>query len=260
MAAVDGPIWIVGASTGIGRSLALKLARRGIKVAVSARSEDKLQALADEGPEGMILPVALDATDESAVDAAVDRVEAALGPLATVIYGAGFWQLAPAQALTVELFRRHFEVNFFAALTVALAAYRRMRSRGRGRLVLISSVAGYTGLPGAAAYGASKSAMTHAAESIRPEAKRDGVLVQAVHPGFVDTPMTAENPFPMPFIISADRAADRIIAGLGTRRFDITFPRRFTYMLKLLRCLPYPLYFSLMRPPAEPSDTDTGAE
>ncbi|MBK5921316.1 hypothetical protein CCR80_09775 [Rhodothalassium salexigens] len=263
MTRVEGPVWIVGASTGMGRSVALKLARAGVPVAISARSADKLQAVADEaGPKAArIVPVPLDATDEAAVAAALDQVEQALGPVATLIYGAGFWKLAPADTLTVKLFRDHFEVNFFAALTVALAAFGRMRTRGRGRIMLISSVAGYTGLPGAAAYGASKAAMTHVAESLHPEAGRDGVLVQVASPGFVDTPMTASNPFPMPFIISADKAADRIIAGLKTRRFEISFPRRFTLLLKLLRCLPYPLYFALMRPPARADDAaqPTGA-
>jgi short-subunit dehydrogenase len=121
-----------------------------------------------------------------------------------------------------------------------------MKARASGRIVLVSSVAGYRGLPRAAAYGASKAALTHLGEALRLSLAPDNITVQVVNPGFVATPLTAKNDFPMPFLMPAEDAAQRILKGLAGSAFEITFPRRFTYFLKLLRILPYGLYFRVL--------------
>ena len=121
-----------------------------------------------------------------------------------------------------------------------------MIARGRGRIAIVSSVAGYRGLPTAAYDGASKAALINLAEALKFDLDRHGVTLQLIDPGFVRTPLTAKNEFTMPFLIPAEEAAEQIAKGLRGSSFEITFPRRFTYLLKLLRCLPYRLYFPLM--------------
>lgn len=250
-------VWIVGASSGIGRALAFKLAREGHQVAISARSEDKLQEMAQEAPDGRLHPFALDATDEEGVKAVLTAVEDKLGPVDQMVFSAGYWKLMDLDGLTTDLFRKHFEVNVFAAITTVLTTYQRMKTRQRGRIAIISSVAGFRGIPGAAPYGASKAALTHFAEAIMPEAKDCGIAVQVIHPGFVETPMTADNPFSMPFIVTAAEAADRIAKGLKSDEFEIAFPKRMAFAMYRLRNIPYALYFKLVKKPAIKSDSQS---
>ncbi len=246
--------WIVGASSGIGRALALKLAQQGHRIAASARNAEKLEALVADAPEGRISAYPLDVSDEPAIGATLEKIEDDMGPLDGMVYLAGFWKLAALDQLDTKLFREHFEINLFASITTALAVFTRMASRGRGQIALVSSVAGFRGIPGAAPYGASKAAETHFAEAIYPEAKDAGVKVQVIHPGFVDTPMTRSNPFSMPFIISADEAAERIAEGLKKDRFEITFPKRMAFVMYRQRGMPYHLYFKVMRKPVRADD------
>lgn len=239
-------IWIVGASSGIGRALAEHFARAGDKVVVSARRAAELHQLEAEFP-GRITAMPLDATDHEALRGAADEIEARSGAIDILIYSAGLWHPMGLETLDRGRFEASFRVNLFGAVSAVMAVLVPMRRRGKGRIVLISSVAAWRGLPGAAAYGASKAALTCFAEALRPECAAAGIVLQVVAPGFVDTPMTSVNRFPMPFIIDAAEAATRIADGLRGERFELHFPKALSRPLKLLSCLPYGLFFRLTR-------------
>lgn len=238
-------VWIIGGSTGIGRAVALQLARQGAQVVVSARSRDKLDALAQAASNISALP--LDVSDHEAVTKAAAFIEETHGPITLMFYCAAYWEPGKASDLSRAAFEPAFTINLLGAVSAIEAVLPYMRMRKSGHIALVSSIAGYRGLPRAEAYGASKAAMTYVAEAMRLTLQSEGIKVQVISPGFVDTPLTAHNDFPMPFMITAEDAAQRVVKGLASQRFEITFPKRFTFLLKILRCLPYGLYFPLVR-------------
>jgi short-subunit dehydrogenase len=238
-------VWITGASMGIGEALARRLARDGKEVIASARSADRLQALAATSG-GRIVAWPLDITDHAAVQAEVARIEALRGPIDVAVLNAGTHQPVSAADFTAAGLRALMEINLMGAAACLEALMPRMVARGRGRIAVVASVAGYRGLPTSAYYGASKAALINLTECLKFDLDRAGVTIQLVDPGFVKTPLTDKNEFPMPFLISAEAAADLIAAGLRSSRFEIAFPRAFVAMLKLLRILPYRLYFPLV--------------
>ena len=239
-------VWITGASSGIGRELARHYARQGASVAASARRREELEALAGEAP-GRISAFPVDVTDAAAMAAAVAAIEAAIGPLDLAILNAGTFTPLEIDNFDVALFRRHVEINYMGAVHGIAALLPRFLARGAGQIAVTSSVAGYRGLPQAAAYGPTKAALINLCESLKPDLDRRGIRISIVNPGFVRTPMTDSNTFPMPFLMEPDDAARRIAKGLEEGKFEVTFPRRFTFMLKLARLLPYALYFRLVQ-------------
>jgi NAD(P)-dependent dehydrogenase (short-subunit alcohol dehydrogenase family) len=244
-------IWIIGASTGIGRTTALAFAKAGVQVIASARKAAELESLAAEAKTkryaGVIHPLPLDATDRSAVFAGLDAAEALVGEVGAVLYCAATWSNDRESQAKADIVRPVFEVNVFGALNMIEAALAKMSPRKRGRIAVISSVAGFRGLPRALAYGSSKAALTHICEALRFDCEPQGITVQVIHPGFVRTPLTDKNDFNMPFLMEPEPAAQRIVDGMATNCFEITFPRRFTHQLKLLRALPYAAYFALVK-------------
>ena len=247
MRAADGAVWITGASSGIGRALALAMVRRGYRVAASARGADGLAELRDasDAPE-RLLPVPVDVTDEAAMVDAVARIEDALGPLAGAVLNAGTHRPVTAESFAAAPFRTLLDVNVMGVVHALVPLLPRMMARRSGTLAIVSSVAAWRGLPTSAAYGASKAALVNLAESLKLELDRHDVRVALVMPGFVRTPLTDRNPFPMPFLMDVETAAGRTLAGLEGDGFEITFPRRFTWQLKVARMLPYRLYFPLI--------------
>ncbi|MDQ0316331.1 SDR family NAD(P)-dependent oxidoreductase [Amorphus orientalis] len=243
----DGVAWVTGASSGIGAAVAARLAAQGFTVAVTARRQEELEDLAESvsGP-GRIVPMAGDVTDAEAMDGLVGRIEAELGALALVVLNAGVYIPVSGDELDRDAFAKTFDVNLKGTVNALVPAANAMKSRGKGQIAIVASVAGYSGLPTSAAYGASKAGLLNLAEALKFDFDHLGLTIQVISPGFVDTPATADNPFPMPFLMEVDDAADRLIAGLATGRFEVTFPRRFTYQLKLLRALPYWLFFPLL--------------
>ena len=235
--------WITGASTGIGRELALKLARDGVRVAASARSADRLAELARVQPGIVAVPV--DVADRAAVAAAHLHVLATLGSIDLAVLNAGVWHSMAASDYDAELAAQSMSVNYLGIANALEPLIPGMIAAGRGHLALVASVAGYRGLPKAAAYAPSKAAVISLAEVLRLEMARKGITVSLVNPGFVETPMTAVNEFPMPFIIGAESAAERILKGLARGRFEIAFPWQLVTMLKLLRLMPNSLYLRL---------------
>jgi len=240
--------WVTGASSGIGEALSLGLARAGWTVAASARRADRLAALAGR-PEaaGRIHPFPVDVTDEPGVRAAVAAIEDRLGPIEAAVLNAGDYTPMPARELDTALCRHLMEVNYLGVVHGVGAVLPRQLARRAGRILINASVAGYRGLPRAAPYGASKAALINLAESLRAELQGSGVCIRVINPGFVRTPLTDKNDFAMPALLDPQAAADEILRAFEDDRFEITFPRRFTFFMKLLRCLPYRWYFALVR-------------
>lgn len=237
-------VWITGASTGLGREIAVQLARTGVNVAASARSKDKLKALAEEEPN--VVPYPLDVTDVSALNKAAGEIAKNLGEIDLAIFNAGTYDPQSIAEMDNESLQRMVAVNYTGAVNGVLSVLQQMRKRGAGHIAIVASVAGYRGLPNAAAYGSTKAALINFAESIKPELERDGIVTSVVNPGFIETPMTAKNDFPMPFLMKVEEAAERTISGLRSEKFEIAYPMRFVMLLKLMRILPYWLYFALI--------------
>lgn len=238
-------LWITGGGSGIGRALARAAATGGMLVSVSGRRHEALEETRESHPH--ISCAVLDVTDASAVDGVLDAIEARHGPVDIAVLNAALYQAMDVVDFDLASFRDHIETNVMGVAHCLAPLLDRMRRRGKGRIVLVASVAGYRGLPRAAAYGPTKAALINLAESLRPGAEADGVIIQVVNPGFVETPMTADNRFPMPFLISPEKAAGHILAGLRRNGFEIAFPWTFVMLLKAARLLPYRLYFALTR-------------
>lgn len=240
--------WLVGASSGIGRATASALHARGAQVVVSARNAAALQEFAAQHPGSQA--VALDTTNRAAVQAAATEL-LAQGPLDLVCYCAGTYQPLRATAFDLGAMLQHQQVNVTGALHVldaVLPALLQAARAGRpGHLSLVGSVAGYRGLPQGLAYGPTKAALIHLAETLYLDLHDLGLGVSLVNPGFVETPLTAANEFPMPALVSPAQAASAIVRGWERGAFEIHFPKRFTHVMKLLRLLPYQLYFPAVR-------------
>lgn len=241
-------VWLIGASSGIGAALAGQLLGAGYRVAVSSRRVERLRALAVEvaGSAENFGVFPLDVTDEAAVRTCVQAIETEMGPIDIAIINAGDYQPMPLDGFDTGLFRRLIEVNYIGVVNCLGALLPVMIPRAAGQILVTASIAGYRGLPLAAPYSASKAAAINLAESLQPELHKQGVRMRVINPGFVDTPLTRKNHFRMPFLISPAVAAQRIINALERDHFEIAFPRRFAWLMKLLRCLPYRFYFPLV--------------
>ena len=238
-------VWIIGASSGIGAALATALLQRGAHVALSARRAEALRALAADHKEARVL--AFDFTDHAAFARAADELFKAWGGIDLVVFSAGAYAPMRAWQLDVEGIDRLLDINLRAPMAAAARLIPQLLKQGSGALAFVSSVAGYRGLPKAAAYGPTKAALINFAETLYLDLAPRGLSVFLINPGFVATPMTAANDFEMPALISPQQAAEEIIAGFARGNFEIHFPRRFTRWLKLLCLLPYGLYFALVR-------------
>jgi NAD(P)-dependent dehydrogenase (short-subunit alcohol dehydrogenase family) len=226
--------WVVGGSSGIGAAMARELACRGATVAISARRTEQLRDVAG----GDMLVVPADVTDAASVSAAAERVRQELGPIDLAVLSAGYWkQMDPADWDT-GVFDEHLRVNLTGMSNAIAAVLPGMLQRHHGVIAGISSVAGYRGLAGAEAYGATKAAQINLLESLRVHIARTGVHVTTICPGFVRTGLTAGNRFPMPFIIDADQAARSICDGLERDRTEIVFPAAMAVLMKAARLVP----------------------
>lgn len=231
--------WITGASSGIGLELARQLAAAGVRVAVSSRRPMPAMAGVTDFP--------CDVTSEHAVARTVAAIGDCFETIDLVILAAGLYEATSGGRVDVPQHTRHFAVNYFGVVNCLAEVLPRLKAQGKGCVAIVSSVAGYRGLPRSGAYGPTKAALINLAENLKLELADTGVSIHVVNPGFVETPMTRVNDFPMPFLITAEDAARRILLGLTAGRFEVAFPRRFVTILKLARILPYALYFPLAR-------------
>ena len=241
----DGVAWVTGASAGIGRALALLLASRGWRVAATARRTELLRTLETEGG-GRITAFPADVTSFEAMRGTVASIEATLGPIALAVLNAGFYDDAEKGSFDAAVAWRTVEMNLGGAVSCLDPVLASMRRHGRGQVALVASLAGYGGVPGSAAYGAAKAGLITLAQALRLTHRRSGITVQVVNPGFVATAMTAGHSYAMPLMMSAEAAAIRIAAGLARGGFEIAFPRRLAFAMKLAGLLPYPLWLPLM--------------
>lgn len=237
-------VWLVGASSGIGLATAVELHARGAKVYVSARNAAALDDFVAHRAGAAAFPV--DVCDRAQVQAVAGAI-LAQGPLDLVVYCAGHFRAQSVGDFDLDEMLRHQDVNYRGALHVVHAVMPSLLREGRGHISLLGSVAGYRGLPRSLGYGPTKAALIHLAQSLYLELHPRGIGVSIVNPGFVDTPLTAQNRFPMPAMISPAEAAQQMLRGWSAGRFEIHFPRRFTWPMKLLSLLPFGAYQALVR-------------
>ena len=244
----DGCAWVTGASSGIGRAVALELARRGYQVFATARRAGELEALAAEatGLLGSIVAAPGDVVDRPAMAALAARIEAAR-PIALVVLNAGGAFRDSFDSFGGDGFQRTFALNVQGVANGLGPLLPAMRERKRGQIAIVGSVAGYGGLPNAYAYAPSKAAAISMAVGLKFLLDRFNITVQIVNPGYIRTPLTDGNAYPMPFLMEVDAAARRLCDGLERGGFEIRFPRRLACALRALNALPYPAYFWLMK-------------
>ncbi len=239
--------WITGAGKGIGRALAKRLAQDGWTVAVSARTEDDLRSLEAECANGTVHSFPLDVTDAATTTKVVKDIEAKLGQINLVILNAGTHLEVSASQFSRESFQKLIDINLMGTVNGLSEIIPRFMERRAGHIAVVASVAGYRGLPTSAAYGATKAALINMCEALKPELDANDVKLQLINPGFVKTPLTDKNEFPMPFLMSLDDAVERIIAGLKSNAFEIRFPRRLAWILTAFKLMPDALYFAITR-------------
>ena len=238
-------IWITGASSGIGKALSIKFAEEGWMVAASARREGLLQELTKINQNIHSFP--LDVTNPEQCKKVFEDIRKKFNNIEISIFGTGIHDPNSEKRFNLEKIREIMEVNYFGTMNSINSVYDYYNDKKSGQISIISSVAGYRGLPAAGAYCASKSALTSFTESLRFEMMRKNVRVSLVSPGFIKTPMTDQNDFPMPMIKSPEFAAEQIYIGLTKKTgFEIHFPKAFTFFLKFLRILPNNIYFKLI--------------
>lgn len=238
--------WVTGASSGIGHELVLQLAASGVRVAATARSADKLTELA-AGSGGRILAVPADVTDRAAMVAAAGDIRRALGPLDLVILNAGIWHPMDVLTYNADVAAQSMMVNYIGLANGIEAVLPAMLERKEGHLALVASVAGYRGLPKSSSYAPTKAAVISLAECLHHELYGTGVSVSVINPGFVATPMTRINRFPMPYMISADDAARRMLQGLAKKKFEIAFPWQTVALMEIARRAPNTPFFWFWR-------------
>jgi NAD(P)-dependent dehydrogenase (short-subunit alcohol dehydrogenase family) len=238
-------VWITGASTGIGAEIAKQLGEAGVIVATSARKADVL--IVNAALNSNLKPYPLDVTDAALVASTFTQIERDLGPVDLVIAGAGTYAPLSLDEFKPGAFQSTYQVNYLGVINVLAAVLPTFRKRKTGHVSWIASVAGYIGLPKAASYGPTKAALINLAECLAPELAVEGITTSIINPGFVKTPLTAQNDFDMPYLMEVEDAARATIAGLVKRKFEVAYPSRFVWILKTLQLLPYPWFFGLVR-------------
>lgn len=238
-------VWILGASSGIGAALARALAGQGARVALSARRAEALTALGAGLAGSLVLPC--DAAQPATMRQAHAELVRQWGGIDLAVYAAGVWHPREASAIDDDAIDATLDVNLRGAMHFAATLLPGMRADGQGAIAFIGSVAAYGALPQACLYGASKAGLAYFAATLHLELAPRGIGVFLVSPGFVDTPMTAVNEFPMPAMIAPDVAAREILAGFAAGDFEVHFPKRLSRPLRWARLLPDSLYFPLAR-------------
>jgi len=238
-------IWITGASSGIGKALAIKFSKEGWQVAASARRENLLEELVNENKNIFSFP--LDVTNKDQCKLAFDKINNKFNDIDICVFSTGTWDPKKEKEIDVEQIEKVIKVNFFGTLNCIKSVEEYFKNKKNGHISIVSSIAGYRGLPNSTGYGPSKSALNNLTESLYFDFKRYGVRVSLISPGFIKTPMTDKNNFKMPFLKTPEYAADKIYDGLlNSKKFEIDFPKQLTILLKLFKVLPNQLYLSLI--------------
>ena len=239
-------IWITGGSSGIGKSLAYKFANEGWQVAISARRENLLNEISESNEKIKSFP--LDVTDKVKCKEVFEQIKNYYGDLDVCFFSTGTWSPKEEKDIDVEQIENVFKVNFFGTINSIKTVEEHFKNKKNGIITIVSSIAGYRGLPNTTGYGPSKSALISLAESLYFDFERYNVRVCLVCPGFIKTPMTDKNDFKMPFLKTSEFAADKIYDGLiNKKQFEIHFPKELTLTLKFFKLLPSKIYFYLVK-------------
>ncbi len=240
-------IWVIGASSGIGFACTKDFLSHGAKVAISARRADLLQEINEAYPSDQVLSLALDARNHSELSIAYQAIKDAWGGLDLIVFVSGIYEPMRADSFDLSKAKNIIDLNILGPMSACAVVLPDFISCQSGGIAIVSSVAGYSGLPKALAYGPSKAAMINFCENLYYDLKPKGISVYMINPGFVATDATANNDFQMPALITPEKASEYILDGIQAGKFDIHFPKRFSLFLKFLRILPYPLYFYLLK-------------
>ena len=239
-------IWITGASSGIGRALAIKFAEKGWQVAASARREDLLNEISNLNKNISSFP--LDVTDKEKCKEIFNQIKNKYNDIDICFFSTGTWDPKKERDIDIDQMKNVMEINFFGTLNCIKTVEQYFKDRNDGHISIVSSIAGYRGLPNSTGYGASKAALNNLAESLYFDFGRHNVRISLISPGFIKTPMTDKNEFKMPFLKTPEFAADKIYNGLiNGSSFEIDFPKELTLILKFLKLLPDRIYFSLIK-------------
>ena len=239
-------IWVTGGGTGIGKAVAIKFASQGWQVAISGRRENILKEVEENNQNIKAFP--LDVNDKEKCLKICNDIKKEFGDIDICFFSTGTWDPKKEKDIDVEQIERVFKVNFFGTLNCIKAVEDHFRNKKKGTITIVSSIAGYKGLPNSTGYGPSKAALNNLAESLSFDFGRYGVRICLVSPGFVKTPMTDKNDFKMPFLKTPEYSADKIYDGLiNSNNFEIHFPKELTLILKFLKIIPDRLYFYLIR-------------
>lgn len=240
-------IWIIGASSGIGAALAKEMASRGATIALSARREEKLNKIQNELEWDGHIVAPLDVADHESIQKAQDKILEKFPRIDAALFMAAIYSPHDGKRKKIKRIHEMLNVNLGGAFNMVDVVRTQFERQGQGQIVLCASVAGYRGLPTGQPYCAAKAALISLAESLKIDFEPLGIDVKVICPGFVKTPLTDKNDFPMPMMIEAEEAAKAISQGLCSKAFEIHFPKRFTVMMKLLRIVPHGLYFKIAR-------------
>ena len=238
-------IWITGASTGIGKALAMKFSKNGWNVAISARRLELLEEISKQNENIFSFP--LDVTNKDECNKVFSEIKNKFGQIDLCIFSTGTWDPKKEKEIDVKQIENVMKVNFFGTVNSIKSVEKYFKELRKGHISIVSSIAGYRGLPNSTGYGPSKSALNNLTESLYFDFKKYGVRVSLISPGFIKTPMTDKNDFKMPFLKTTEYAADKIYSGLlNTNAFEIHFPKQLTIVLKILKILPNWLYLKLV--------------
>ncbi|QWD98423.1 SDR family NAD(P)-dependent oxidoreductase [Polynucleobacter sp. MG-5-Ahmo-C2] len=236
-------VWLIGASSGIGEACAKALIKTGAKVALSSRRVERLHPIADLGHPGQALVVPLDVTVDAQLKNGYQSILSAWGGIDLLLFVSGVYAPLRADNFDIDIAEQTIDANLLGPMRSVALVLPEMLKAHAGHIAIVGSVAGYSGLPKALAYGPSKAAIINFCETLYYDLLPQGVSVHMISPGFVATEATAQNDFEMPALISAEEAATEILNGIQRGEFDIHFPKRFSRFLKFLRIMPYPIYF-----------------
>ena len=240
-------VWVIGASSGIGEACAQALLLKGAKVALSSRRAERLNQIALNSEIGQTLVVPLDVTDDAQLQAGYKTILSAWGGIDLLLFVSGMYVPLRADNFDIKIAEKTIDSNLLGPMRAVALVVPEMLKAHSGHIAIVGSVAGYSGLPKALAYGPSKAAIINFCENLYYDLLPTGVCVHMISPGFVATEATAQNDFEMPALISAETAANEILIGIQNGEFDIHFPKRFSRFLKFLRIMPYPVYFWIVR-------------
>lgn len=240
-------VWIIGASSGIGEACANALLKLGAQVALSSRRKERLEQIAGTAKPEQTLVLPVDVTNQQQITSAHQSILSAWGGLDLLLFVSGMYVPLRADNFDIKTAEQTIDANLLGPMRAVAVVLPDMLKTHSGHIAIVGSVAGYSGLPKALAYGPSKAGIINFCETLYYDLLPQGVSVHMISPGFVATEATAQNDFEMPALITADQAASEILSGIGKGEFDIHFPKRFSGFLKFLRILPYPLYFWIVR-------------